>query len=195
MSIVRIFSSSSFFIDFWGVQNLETFGKFVKNRSQISKVQSTFLQRWFMRHSTCISKRNNIARYIRPRISKISSTGSEQPLDFKSTLPQRNDIEGWFQRHSTRIPKCNNVVSDTKPLSPTVREILPKEVSTSGTEVDRKKFPSDEHGSWQVLPESVLKKFRKFCQKLSPKIFKFSKNFVPNLWVQSTFLDLLNRLV
>ena len=123
------------------------------------------LDGWFQRRSKRISKRNDIARFIRLRVSKISPSGSEQPLDSKSTQPQRNEIEGWFQRRSTRIPKCNNLVSDIELLGPTVREIQPSKHVISGTEVDRKKIPTDERRSRPVLHESVTKKFSKFPKK------------------------------
>jgi len=100
-----------------------------------------------------------------PRISKISPIGNEQPLDSKSTQPQRNEIEAWFQRRSTRIPKCNNVVSDIETLGPTVREIQFSKHVISGTEDDRKKIPMDERRFKPVLHESVIKKFSKVPKK------------------------------
>jgi len=133
--------------------------------SKSTQPEQKELEGWFQRRSTRISKRNNIARYTRPRISKISPTGSELPLDSKSTQPQRNEIEACFQRRSTRILKCNNVVSDTEPLGPTVREIQSSKHVISGTEGDRKKIPMDERRSRPVLHESVIKKLSKIQKK------------------------------
>jgi len=109
-------------------------------------------------------------------------------------------ITKWFIRESTRLLICNNIASYTKPLGPTVREIWPRNEDTSGTEVDRKKIPTNEHESWKVLPESVIKKFSKIrskanfpknVQKIFSQIYKsrvrFSTSWV--VWYNRILID------